>query len=348
MSQFSDQLDPRLWAALEQLKTVPPRDPEAAARGRANFLAYAKSLQPPVSKPINLRHTGWSNLFSRRWSTALLAIFLLVVAALVAGTAGTVYAAQDSLPATPLYPVKILSEDTQIALAFQLETKLDLYLRFSNRRVDEIVALNRQGIVPPESVASRLYQELDRAQELVTELPDSGLAQPLGQIVATIQHQNQTLTEIQTQATEPNQAFLAQVQMMLNERLKLGELGLTDPASFRLRMRELNNPTTSSGQDDYITATPTELERRSTATPTQEYHPSITPAPTVRPTATPLAQDVYPTSTSPVQVVYPTATPAEQQVRPTITPPEQGAHPTATSPRSDPHPSQTPAKKHHP
>jgi len=114
-----------------------------------------------------------------------------------------VYAAQDSLPDTPLYPVKIMSEEAQTALAFQPETKRDLLLGFADRRVNEIAALNLQGSALPESVTRRLQQQLDDALKLGAEMPASGLSQALERVGGTVQRQKQTLTRVQSQVAEP-------------------------------------------------------------------------------------------------------------------------------------------------
>ncbi len=301
MSQPSDQLDPQLRDALEQLKTVPPRDSEVAARGRANFLAHAKSLQQAVSQSANRRHKGWINPFSRQASLAMSAAVFLLLCMLLGGTGATVYAAQDSLPDTPLYPVKLMSEDAQTALAFQPETRLDLLLGFADRRVNEIAALNLQGSAPPESVTRRLQQQLDDALKLGAEMPDSGLPQVLERVGATVQRQKQTLTRVQSQVAEPAKPVLAQVQAMLEERLGLVEMGLTDPPMFRQQMRGLGRPI---------------------APPGQEHRPAITPpGQQLRPTTIPPGQERRSTATPPVQERRSTMTPPGQEHRPAITPP---------------------------
>lgn len=303
MSQPDDPLDPQLRNILERLQTVPSREPKAAARGRANFLAHATSLQKAVSRPANRRLGGWINTLSRQMSPAMLATVLLMLCLLLGGTGATVYAAQDSLPNTPLYSVKILSEDTRIALAFQPETKLDLLLGYADRRVDEIAALHLQGVPPPESLTSRLYQHLDEALGLGAEMPDPGLAQALERVETNIQRQRQTLTRVQAQVAEPAKPVLARVQVMLEERQSLIEIGLTHPQTFRQQMRGPGKSVTPPGQ-----------ERRSTITaPEPEHCPTITaPGPERRPTTLPPGLERRSTITSPVQERRPTMTPSPQ------------------------------------
>lgn len=304
MSQPDDQLGPQLRNILERFKTVPSRDPEAAARGRVKFLAYAQSFS------ANRRLTLWINPFSRHASPAMLATALLILILLLGGTGATVYAAQDSLPDTPLYPVKILSEDARTALALQPEAKLDLLLGYADRRVDEIAALHLKGVPPPESVTNRLHQQLDEALELGAEMPDPGLTQALERVEATIQRQRQTLTRVQAQVAEPAKPVLAEVQGMLEQRLRLVETGLADPHTLRQQMRGSGKSVTPPGQERHSTITAPEQERRSTITaPEQERCPTVTapgqerrfatlpPGQERRFTITPLAQERRPTPT---------------------------------------------------
>lgn len=314
MSQPNDQLDPQWRDALERLKTVPSRDSEAAARGRAHFLAHAKSLQQAVSQSAHRRHTGWINPFARQASLALSAVVFLLLCMLLGGTAATVYAAQDSLPDTPLYPVKIMSEEALTALAFQPEPKLDLLLSFADRRVNEIAALTLQGSAPPESVTSRLQQQLDEALELGAEMPDAGLTQALERVEATIQWQRQTLTRAQTHVAEPAKPVLARVQAMLEERLGLVEIGLTDPQTFRQQMHGLGRPS---------------------APPGQEHRPAITPP----------GQQLGPTMIPPGQERRSTVTSPGQERRSTMTPSAQEHGPAITPPAKEPRPSSIPARR---
>lgn len=109
----NDEIDPTLNNAFDDLKTTPPRDPQAAARGRANFLAKAAPFRQTVSRQADQRHNKWTNtifpLFQRKERRPMLTTLFAVILALTVffgGTGGTVLAAQGSLPDQTLYPVK--------------------------------------------------------------------------------------------------------------------------------------------------------------------------------------------------------------------------------------------------
>ena len=49
-------------AALEPLRSTPPRDPAASTAGRQAFLEQARALRQPVSEARAGRHTRWTFL----------------------------------------------------------------------------------------------------------------------------------------------------------------------------------------------------------------------------------------------------------------------------------------------
>ena len=65
MNVFKDRFDPDIEKELSLLESVPPRDPESAARGREYFLTEARALTPPVSNHDE----------SRNWIGVLLTAF---------------------------------------------------------------------------------------------------------------------------------------------------------------------------------------------------------------------------------------------------------------------------------
>jgi len=88
-------------------------------------------------------------------------IILIVVVAALSGTGAVAAASQSSLPDQALYSVKIWTEDLRIGLASaSAEDTLNLALDFASRRVTEISTLTDQGVITPDSVATRLEIEI--------------------------------------------------------------------------------------------------------------------------------------------------------------------------------------------
>jgi hypothetical protein len=84
----------------------------------------------------------------------------IVLALLIAGS-GTVAAASNSLPDSPLYPVKLATEAVRLRMTASPLTKAELYAKFADNRVAELVKMAERG--KPEQVAKvtrRLNREL--------------------------------------------------------------------------------------------------------------------------------------------------------------------------------------------
>lgn len=68
-----------------------------------------------------------------------------IVAAILAGGSGTVLAATNALPDSPLYGVKMAAESVQMAFTFSDDAKTELYSKFVDYRVGEIIAMSKAG-----------------------------------------------------------------------------------------------------------------------------------------------------------------------------------------------------------
>ena len=75
-----------------------------------------------------------------RWVLPVAVVILLII-----GGGGTVVAAANSLPDSPLYRVKLATEAVQLAFTRSDLGKAELYARFADRRVEEIVKMAEKG-----------------------------------------------------------------------------------------------------------------------------------------------------------------------------------------------------------
>jgi hypothetical protein len=239
------KIDPKMNKTLEELRIVPPRDPEAAARGKANFLKQAAGMRAAVSRKQEYRHNGWIHTlfpaFPRKERTPVfntLMAVILAVAVFFGGAATTVYAAQDSLPNQSLYPVKTWSEDTLLSLTGSPLTRLNYELDFTDRRIAEMTSLAAAGTPIPERVITRLQNELDQALELAAGLEDIQMLQQLEQILLRAETQLQTMNALMAGAPASDQPVLLQAHARIQEQVRLCALGETDPGGFRLQIRQ--------------------------------------------------------------------------------------------------------------
>ncbi|MCC6146038.1 MAG: hypothetical protein IT308_00565 [Anaerolineaceae bacterium] len=146
-------IDPELQHKLQQMRTGPPRNPDAAARGKAQFIAEVDKIVKEQGFSSNTQPTGGSSFYQRwkeKWNMAtprtrivftFVTAFVLVAVFLFSGAGMTVYASQSALPGDALYGVKTGVEQTRVNLARDAAEKVRLNLAFAERRLDEIARL---------------------------------------------------------------------------------------------------------------------------------------------------------------------------------------------------------------
>jgi hypothetical protein len=201
---------------LKALKNVPPRDPRAAARGRAHFLAQAKNLQGVPVTPI-WRRIKWT---LERPRFALFARAMLLALMFVAvGSSAAVVAAQDALPNEPLYAVKLWTEDVRVDLTADPETRADLLIDFANRRAGELAALP----APDPAITNRAQAQLQAALQIAAQLDDAGLVRVLTKAEKELEHQARKIEQ-------------TQVREMIQAQRALVQLGLQNKNEFRQRV----------------------------------------------------------------------------------------------------------------
>ncbi len=129
---FAAELEPLLKTAQETISAA-AIEPSHEFRQRASSEFQAAIRNMPVKQ-------GWAFKWQLRWALPA-AIFLVLVTA----GSGTVVAATNALPDSPLYSIKMATESVQMAFTFSDEGKADLYSRFVNYRVEEIVKMVEKG-----------------------------------------------------------------------------------------------------------------------------------------------------------------------------------------------------------
>ncbi len=143
--------------AVKRASAVEPR-PEFKARARYQFRSALQEKAAPKRRPF----FGWLP----QWATAL--TILLIV--LLAG-GGTIVAASNSMPDSILYPVKLATEQVQIAFTPSQLGKARLCAGFADERVAEIIYMAEKGDAQQVAVATgRLEDRLALLAELASEL----------------------------------------------------------------------------------------------------------------------------------------------------------------------------------
>jgi hypothetical protein len=241
----SDELDPKLKNAFNDLQNIPPRAPQAAGHGRANFLKQAAVFRQAVSRKADQRHNSWNKiffpLFQRKERLPMLNTLIAVVLAMTVffgGTGATVYAAQGSLPDQAFYPVKTWSEDAILSLTGSAQMRLNYVLDFSDRRVAEMAGLLAAGKPIPDGVETRLQNELDLALELAAGMDDPQGILQMVQIRQRAEAQMQTVTSLMSGVPGSTEPLLLRTHARLQEQIQLATMGETDMPGFRMQHQQ--------------------------------------------------------------------------------------------------------------
>jgi len=134
---------------------IQPR-PEFKDRARHQFQSAIREMEPASSGGL-----GFFPRFKPVWIalTAFLAIIVL-------GT-GAVAASSGALPDSPLYSIKLATESVWLALTPSDIGKAELYARFADRRIDEIVQMADKGEI---EYAQQATEKLERQLVAIASL----------------------------------------------------------------------------------------------------------------------------------------------------------------------------------
>jgi len=148
--QQAAELKPLLETALaaREASAIQPR-PDFRARARYQFHS---ALQETASRKSR-SSWGWFP----RWATVVAIVLVLVLAG-----GGTVFAADSSMPDSPLYSVKLATEQVRLTLTPSQMGKARLCAELADRRVAEIAYVANKGDVQQvELITERLDDKLD-------------------------------------------------------------------------------------------------------------------------------------------------------------------------------------------
>jgi hypothetical protein len=132
--------------------------PRAEFRARARY-EFRSALHDEMSRKAKPRFA-----LRRGWVTAL-----LVVGILLASGGGTALAAENSMPDSPLYSVKLATERVQMAMTTSSLEKAQLCAKQADRRVSELIYLASKGDTQQvEAASERLDEKLSTLVALVS------------------------------------------------------------------------------------------------------------------------------------------------------------------------------------
>jgi len=265
------ELDPRLQKHLHALHDVPPRDPQRAADGRAQFLRMAEEMKPQdvprqaVSFGPFWRLKEWIQPKPQTQKEGLkmanLVIALLMAVSVVfGGGAAAAYASQDALPGDTLYPVKTAVEQAEIAITTDAQTQAELHLELAQERAAEIQALAAEGrldLIPETAEDMQLH--LQQAEQLAQQLAQEGNQEAVARVMVMSQVTEQMLQRAMTQAPPEAQQALAYAAQMAEHARTQAQQHAAEAQAQAEQMAQEANQTMTQTQEQIQERTQTRL-----------------------------------------------------------------------------------------
>jgi len=262
------QLEPLLRLALrvKALRQEQVPSPVTLQAARQRFLREAAQLRSAqLDKARTSRVPWWVNLqalMRKSMAAVVLATLLLVVAL----SAGTIAASANSLPGDALYPVKRMTEEVQLLLTFDRQSKAQLVQKLDERRREEAKAIASSQRIAEMSFRGRV-DSVDGVHWTIGGVP--------------VRTSAETVIEEDVAVG----AFVRVHLRSLSNGTLLAMRISVEPESVSPEPTASPIPTTSPTTTPTATPTPTEVP--ATAAPIQPPAPTSTPSPT--PTSTPSA-----------------------------------------------------------
>ena len=179
--------------------------PSAQFKERAKMHLFDEAQPAPikVTQPV----WKWYRTPSKILAPVSIAMLIFVIAG-----GSTVYASQSSLPGDTLYPVKTGIENLQLAITTSPALKADLYLKFTQRRIDEVqreVKLNRN--VSTETLVKVQQQFDDTLKELSNSNNTKASNDTLSRLSVATLNQQVELEQALAGAPQSSQPVIQQI-----------------------------------------------------------------------------------------------------------------------------------------
>jgi len=223
--EHAAEIEPLLQMAMATKKAVAIQpNPEFKARARYQFQSALREVKPKRALPF----FGWQP----QWAVAV----AVVLAVLLAG-GGTVTAAGYSMPDSPLYPVKLATEQVQLTLTPSDIGKAELHAKLADRRVAEIVYITNKG--KPKQI-EQIAQRLNKHLAMIASLPlaEKGAEEEMPMMVPAPPSPQE---EMEAPAPQPAEALAPQPAEAPGPRQQAeeGAGAVQAPANARAKLRML-------------------------------------------------------------------------------------------------------------
>ena len=235
---LADELDPILRTAATLFATdVPSIDPAGMRIIEKRVLSHARKLKQEQEPP---RTWLWPQV------AMSLAVAMLIVVLVTAWTGGVLIASADSLPGEPLYPVKRLSENIQLAVARDTLLRARLHTLFAQRRWDEAMRQYLHGDKWNEITLQEMTRELEHATNALEQINGDQGRTDWERIIDISQVAAQDLTSMGADSAEAGQT-IKHLHRIRNKAMRVaGEDVEPEPGAKQIPAPETTQPVEGS------------------------------------------------------------------------------------------------------
>jgi hypothetical protein len=275
MTYYDDELDNELKDKLELLQETPLRDPETARRQREAYRRQVLFLQ--FGKPLYLvasllQRRTWQHMIRQRPAWVPFAAALLLIFSMVLGGAGTVYAAKDSLPNSPLYTIKLTSEDLHLAFTADALARISLLTTYTDRRLEEAASLASLGQPIPDELPDLVQTYFNELLLTAVSLEDPIADEAIKGIQIHLRDRDQDMSNAMNGQPEDVDPQLTRLLEMVQAQRKLTQQrSHGESEAYKLRNQQAR-PITSTLTSTITTTLGTTIEITLTRTITPGQH----------------------------------------------------------------------------
>jgi len=262
--------DDSLERELEKLYAHVPPPPGGLTAGRGRMLAEAARLKAQFTS-LSISNAAKTQEPDRRRKMKLFLAYKIIAAvvAVVMGTTaaggGIVLASADSLPGDTLYSVKLIVEDTRLALTADPADRAELILSFAAQRTEEIGRLMAQGESVPEDTLARMARHTEQIMVQIAHAQQEDIPGLLERVVERTRAQEQVLEQARTLVPEGTEPALRWALEVTERTSDIASAALRDPERFREEYRHRDEGT--PGPDDGASSSRTPVLPCETCTP---------------------------------------------------------------------------------
>lgn len=185
---------------------------------------------------ILLRYTHLKEIPIKRSQPTMIIIRMMLALVLLLGAGtGTAVASANSLPDSPLYPIKIGLEEMRINLTRDPVQQAALQIELAQKRIQEMQQLALNGGIPDEAMQTRLQTHLQTALQLTANAPETEMAGLLNQARLMIQGEAPGLVRAQQQVHSGAQTALGEAYQLMHRIGQEIDDALQNPQTFRWR-----------------------------------------------------------------------------------------------------------------